>query len=880
MTHLKDIQCQNISDSIKNLLNILTEELVENILEIKSNIDSENNFILLKRLERSIDQFLKRDKNLFYLGFLGHYSSGKSSTINSLLKLRGSQHERNENINPTDDQITLITNQSNSEQVVRLIRSGQVPVVISTVENNEFLIDKVVMDTPGSGDPAILEEIVRDSLPLCDLIVYCISAANPLDSSDIPLLKEKECNLQEIPTLYVITRGSEFKQNSLTPLTVANINERECQQSLSLLAARIREAVNTIDLSYEDFIIIDNKEDYNIDLLFKKITGLVDPNYQNIISLHSHKVDFFIRTLERVKKYFVDTIDDKLDTIITFVNKANANMIEYDQTTLIGSDKLINDWKSIDDRIKQVIEGALSENIRIHSLLNTPADFGKIPTVKEWRDSLSENLNFRIKREVSASVNDTKSQIYDLKEILSEQLFQSLTNAKNISKEELSEKLSDYLEKMHSVQNVILLDNEYQNLYISLLSYFSEKSENNKKTSDSLQSRLRNYSPEIQVDKHIDTAKLVLSDIFKSYSNGVAVYRVAAFSNEAKNYIGKLGLSKGMDAIDSQNLNIDLHKRITIDKIFNNYINEAVEFKQTCIQLNDQLTQIKFDYPIMDKSDTSSLTEITERLNEEIKELNETELVNIKDKIKGFFLQQIDEINQTLLSNTINEENEIRAINKQRFLYYAKIVVPVVVIGSIIFIVFSYMSTKFSNNLSIGWQWVVGVLSNIAFAAISTLIASKNDKYPARRTDILNSHNNEKKKIIYEIITQNFGVFLYKTETDLNSSLVDRSQKVYEGFISKLLSQPFNEKAYRMHNNIVGDERQLREIIQAYSSVISSKRNIVNQTLNNIKGNKEVLIEQAKEIKESSIEPSFKLLFNTQEDIQKVKALVDSVSFI
>lgn len=158
--------------------------------------------------------------------------------------------------------------------------------------------------------------------------------------------------------------------------------------------------------------------------------------------------------------------------------------------------------------------------------------------------------------------------------------------------------------------------------------------------------------------------------------------------------------------------------------------------------------------------------------------------------------------------------------------------------------------------------------------------ASKNDTYPARRTDIVNTHNNEKKKIIYEIIAQNFGEFLNKTETDLNNALVDYSYKLYEGAIAKVLSQPFNEKAYKMHNNIVTDERQLRIVIQAYSSIISTKRNIINQTLNNIKGNKEVLIEQAKEIKESSIEPSFKLLFNTQENIQKVKALVDTVSFI
>jgi len=880
MNDIKDIQCQNISLSIKNLLGILDDELVENILEIKSNIDSENNYVLLKRLERSIDQFLKRDKNLFYIGFLGHYSSGKSSTINSLLELRGGQHERNENINPTDDQITLITSQQNSEQVVRLIRSGQVPVVISSVEGNVFLIDKVVMDTPGSGDPAILEEIVRDSLPLCDLIVYCISAANPLDNSDIPLLREKESNLQEIPTLYVITRGSEFKKDILAPLSSINIDEPNCHQSLSLLAARMREAVNTIQLTYEDFIIIDNKENYNIELLFDKITAFVDPNYQNIISLHSHKVDFFVRTLEKVKKYFVDAINDKLETIVTFVNKAKANIAEYDQTTLIGTDKLINDWKTIDDRIKQVTEGALGENVKLHALLDTSYEFLKIPLVKSWKDVLTTNLNFKIRRKVNSMLSTMKTKIYDLKESFGDQLYMTLSKRGIISKEQLSESLDKELKIIECYLNTIDCDHDYTDLYISLKSYFREKGESNRRILESLQGRLRNYSPEIQVEKHIEISKSVLSDIFKSYHDGVVIYKVAAFSNEAKNYINKLGLSKGLDALDSQNLNIDLHKQITIEKIFKNYQEEVIEFKQSCIKLNDQLNLIKLDYPIVDTASTNDLTEPIEYLQGELGQGNTQITTFITDKIKEFFLLQIDRINETLLSNAIEEENEIRAIKKQRTIYYLKIILPVVILVSIGFIVFSYMTNAFSNNLSIGWQWIIGILSNVAFAAISALIASRNDKYPMYRTNIVNNHNNEKKKIIYDVINRNFADFLLKSESDLNQKLVEETQKTYNVYIDKLLSKTSNETAYEIHSRLFQDEKELKTVIQAYSSLINTKRNVVNLTLNNIKTNKEILIEQSKEIKESSINPSFKLLFSTQENIQKVKTLVDTVSFI
>src|SRR4051812_5265078 len=100
----QDVQCKKILQGIKNLLSLLKEELVENILEINTSAESKEYFSLLKRIERSVDQYVRRDKNLFYIGFLGHYSSGKSSTINSVLNLNGSKHERSVNINPTDDQ--------------------------------------------------------------------------------------------------------------------------------------------------------------------------------------------------------------------------------------------------------------------------------------------------------------------------------------------------------------------------------------------------------------------------------------------------------------------------------------------------------------------------------------------------------------------------------------------------------------------------------------------------------------------------------------------------------------------------------------------------------------------------------------------------------
>ncbi|MCD8031331.1 MAG: hypothetical protein LUF85_11070 [Bacteroides sp.] len=108
-TENQDLRSDNLAIGIKKLNTELKNELVENILELTTNPISVENINQLKRIERATNQYRKRTNNLFYVGFLGHFSSGKSSTINSILKLDGTTNEKKTNHNPTDDQITLIT---------------------------------------------------------------------------------------------------------------------------------------------------------------------------------------------------------------------------------------------------------------------------------------------------------------------------------------------------------------------------------------------------------------------------------------------------------------------------------------------------------------------------------------------------------------------------------------------------------------------------------------------------------------------------------------------------------------------------------------------------------------------------------------------------
>jgi predicted GTPase len=56
---------------------------------------------------------------------MGHFSTGKSSTINSLLELdESSKTARITGLNPTDKSITLITHEENSNSVFSTTKEG------------------------------------------------------------------------------------------------------------------------------------------------------------------------------------------------------------------------------------------------------------------------------------------------------------------------------------------------------------------------------------------------------------------------------------------------------------------------------------------------------------------------------------------------------------------------------------------------------------------------------------------------------------------------------------------------------------------------------------------------------------------------------------
>jgi len=296
-----DTDTKIILKQYENILELSQNELVSSILELNKNVETTSNFELLKRVRRSLNQYIEKKKDLVYIGFMGHFSSGKSSTINSLLKL-SNEHRRDVDLHPSDKAISLITHPINEPFFIKLVSYGQIPVRPLMVEH-DFLKNIVFIDTPGSGDtdPLLIDELIQDYLPICDLLLYFFSSTNPLDKNDLPLLKAKYEYLSLIPIKYVISRADEFRNDFDKPITETNYDILKAKKFIFKAKSRMEEVLGLIKINEDDFFIVDNRKEFGIKELLSYLEIFAsNDNIETKIKMHEYKVNLFRKTGIRI----------------------------------------------------------------------------------------------------------------------------------------------------------------------------------------------------------------------------------------------------------------------------------------------------------------------------------------------------------------------------------------------------------------------------------------------------------------------------------------------------------------------------------------------------------------------------------------------------
>jgi predicted GTPase len=293
----------------------------------------------LRNLSRALDQYARTAKGLRYIGLMGTFSSGKSSIINSLL----GQDVRAADLPPVDDEITILTHPSNRDSLLGAHSRGFLKVSTQPVDS-ELLRDCFLVDTPGSGDPEVREGMVKDFLPICDLILYVFSATNALTIPDLSILRMIQDQLDFVPIHFVITRSDEFRKDHIAPLSESNFDQQRVSQFVAHLIGRIRAQAPKLDLTPSNFSFIDNRTKFGIATLKRRIGSELESDVQ----LHSKKIAYFRRGVSAQKTIFEQYLATLIDDVSQLEHKAKQNKERYENNIVLSFQSINDFWRPRD----------------------------------------------------------------------------------------------------------------------------------------------------------------------------------------------------------------------------------------------------------------------------------------------------------------------------------------------------------------------------------------------------------------------------------------------------------------------------------------------------------------------------------------------------
>jgi predicted GTPase len=385
-----DNQTRAISSGLKKLQDLLGNPVAMSALELGKNAKAAAQYSILKRLSKSLLQYIERDGALFYVGLIGHFSAGKTSTINSLLETWKTEFERKTDFHPTDKTITLITREKNADSLLGVIREGHVPIRLQKIESP--ILDQIVLvDTPGTGDPEFFEEVARDFLPICDVILFLFSAASPLDASDVPLLKELHSRLPFIPLHFVVTRADELRLDADRSLSEANFDTTKAAHFLDSAVSRVNALLAPRVYQSSSFTLIDNRSKFRLGQLRTFIHNKCDAsNPQAHISMHMNKLQFYLEGARELREFFAGILDHKLGEVSRIVDAAARNIARYQEFVQISNSNLTKTWFEAAAEINKV-SGRANEALRAPEIL--PAEFAGLQSVNKKINELRKDMD-------------------------------------------------------------------------------------------------------------------------------------------------------------------------------------------------------------------------------------------------------------------------------------------------------------------------------------------------------------------------------------------------------------------------------------------------------------------------------------------------------
>jgi len=877
MTSSDDLQSQAILNGLVDLEKALNRPLANKALDLEEKKDTAEQKDILVRLRKSLTQYVKRTRDLLYVACIGHFSSGKSSTINSLLELWNSTLERDSDQNPTDDSITLISHEDNAQRLFPIVGSG-LPTRLITIES-AMLKDMVIVDTPGSGDPEFIDDMARDFLPICDLVLFFLNATNPLDKSDKPMLLELHERLPFVPIKFVITRANELRKDDDAPISASNFDEARAATFLADIVSRVAVLLETSKYGVGEFVLIDNKKNFNIDVLRNDLLRRIEPSeFQEKLKMHSQKVKFFQTTSESLLSYFSSILEGKLAELTRVVRAADNNIDKYNNDVKISNSSLEMNWVNSLTTIRTQNEKA-SE--RIKAPHNLPAALSNAEPVAA---ALAETKSF-ITGEAAWVAKEVQKRTMQTGFIqLQAELSVSERALKHSDLDTLSPQSHNLVPKAISwtlgdteLIPVRTLAKKTDDLRDKTQGYVTGMIADTRKAVEDLQRLVQNRFVIDKCEDEVKTAQESLSNDLDSYFRNVQVYRAAVVAMTTKDSIAKLGIGKRLDELETEFTEEEKESiKIKVrEELFPSFEERMARISTTMATINEELrVLLKEIAGVKLEPVAPSQTRVAEGSQLPQEELIREIESGLQQEADAFIGNAQTEFARVIAATLNNYDNEISAARSARFLRYAALMGSTAGLGAIVYLLWHRLQQPVGQSIAAFLGW--GIALEAFLSGGSFLIAWYFDNFPQTKTHIKEKHlavlggdiKSASGALVkdYQFSVLQEGV-LGKKLQDLYLSLVRPEQDEWTSEIDELYRKS-------LHWN-----SKYGELRRKYLSMVAEFAKGTSSYFEDAPKNITILASAANEIKERALKPPFGLLHDFRGELQSVQEDISLIRF-
>jgi predicted phosphohydrolase len=869
-----DVLCQNLLASLKALKNILCSDGGITTFDIEHNAKSADVFQELRRLERSLQQYAEKNAALLYVGFVGHFSAGKSSTINSLLRDPTQSDARITGLHPTDKAVTLITHRDNSASLIGAHKRGEVEVGSSLLDK-DILTNSVVVDTPGSGDPLVLEEIVRDFLPICDRIIYTFSAAIPLDTTDLPVLRKIHDDLPFLPIRFIVTRADEFIRDRRLPVTPGNIDQSRMDTFIGELISRIAASVPGLNIAQEDVLLLDNVSGFNVERLAEFVFPSADRDTLSTSKLHSHKVDYYQRSARKIRQFFVHFAEEKCRALALLISTATSTRADFYDAVTMANSRLTESWKTqqisltskqkgnTDWVLKLAAPSELSNSVALSPLL-----VKRLTALKKMASQWSETVAKALIKAVSERlVADYDAYLMTLRE--------SAFRSNKPDSFALAPFVADdsAFVKNEGYQTPNAIADQLADLGDTVQAMLHQEGMSITNGSDRLMEAIREKRVSRSLFESLQESIKQLEDMVATFFKSVQLYRSGVLSMNARELAERAGIGPAIDKLERMEVPDDKKQAWairTVDEIFSNRQAIASKTEHAFSALDDRLRELVSTARIS-LSALNSLSQLDARLiiREEFEAANiqsknearaslEVLLASFNEQISFRFQAMRKKREELLEARREQLAKRFQAIRRKRTKRLGLFALSGLGVGLLGYGGYYLLQRPFNDN----WTAAIGVglIANFVTIAFTWALGLLTD--PSK--DAEDAANEQHIADVKEVV-----LVLLRGESDIDCSAIandrlrEQLQIIIYGSWSNAIDRIVDRLATRPYADIfrelVANRSEYAFCCDEYVRITTDCATQLCECYSRTDGNLQVLANLSADIREEAIVPSFSM---------------------